>query len=167
MIQDNMATAKRLKLRTQRDRTARADTSPCVFSDRSFSKGRYGFALVHALCPMSVRRLLAGQVANIDSMDVRNLGAAQAKCVACTRLSPFRRVGFCCRRQHQDRKRRQHQTELEIPGPGGNHEAPKATPPIRTLNRAACLQKTPPSSTGLEKTPLDWIMPRFAKPGSA
>src|SRR5712664_750831 len=45
--------AKRLKLRTQRDRTARADTSPCVLSDRSFSKGRYGFALVHALCPMS------------------------------------------------------------------------------------------------------------------
>src|SRR6266436_8555785 len=54
--------AKRLKLRTQRDRTARADTSPGVFSDRSFSKGRYGFALVHALCPMSARRLLAGQV---------------------------------------------------------------------------------------------------------
>ncbi len=60
---------KRLKLRTQRDRTARADTSPCAFSDRSFSKGRYGFALVHALSPMSARRLLAGQVVNIDSME--------------------------------------------------------------------------------------------------
>jgi hypothetical protein len=30
-------------------------------------------------------------------------------------LLPFGRVGLCCRRQHQDRKRRcQHQTELEI-----------------------------------------------------
>src|SRR6266478_9678305 len=61
--------AKALKCRTQRDRTARAGTSPCGFSDRSFSKGWYGFALVHAVCPMSARRLLAGQVANIDSME--------------------------------------------------------------------------------------------------
>jgi hypothetical protein len=57
-----------------------------------------------------------------DAVDVRNLGAAQAKRVACTRLSPFGRVGLCCHRQHQDRKRRcQHQTELEIPGPDGKH----------------------------------------------
>jgi hypothetical protein len=62
-----------------------------------------------------------------DAVNVRNLGAAQAKRVACTRLLPFGRVGLCCRRQHQDRKRRcQHQTELEIPGPGGNHESPQA-----------------------------------------
>jgi hypothetical protein len=61
-----------------------------------------------------------------DAVDVRNLGAAQAKRIACTRLLPFRRVGLCCRRQHQDRNRRcQHQAELEIPGPGGNHESPR------------------------------------------
>jgi hypothetical protein len=65
--------------------------------------------------------------AGSDAVDVRNLGAAQAKGVACTRLLPFGRVGLCCRRQHQDRKRRcQHQTELEIPGPGGNHESPQS-----------------------------------------
>ena len=62
-----------------------------------------------------------------DAVDVRNLGAAQAKRVACTRLLPFGRVGLCCRRQQQDRKRRcQHQTELEISGPCGNHESPQA-----------------------------------------
>ncbi len=61
-----------------------------------------------------------------DAVDVWNLGAAQAKRVACTRLLPFGRVGLCCGRQHQDRKRRcQHQTELEIPRPGGDHESPE------------------------------------------
>jgi hypothetical protein len=65
-----------------------------------------------------------------DAINVRNLGAAQAKRVACTRLLPFGRVGLRCRRQHQDRKRCcQHQTELEIPGPGGDHESPRALIP--------------------------------------
>jgi hypothetical protein len=41
-----------------------------------------------------------------DAVDVWNLGAAQAKRVACTCLLPFGRVGLRCRREHQDRKRR-------------------------------------------------------------
>ena len=57
-----------------------------------------------------------------DALDVRNLGDAQAKRVACTRLSPLGRVGMAGRRPNRDRKRRcQHQTELEIPGPDGKH----------------------------------------------
>ena len=111
-----------------------------------------------------------------DAVDVRNLGAVQAKRVACTRLSPFRRVGLCCRRQHQDRKRAASiKPSWKSPDRVATMKPPKATPLIRTLNRAVCLQKNPAVVDGAEtvrkatreKTPLDWIMPRFAKPGSA
>ena len=72
-----------------------------------------------------------------DALDVRNLGAAQAKRVACTRLSPFGRVGMAGRRPNRDRKRRcQHQTELEIPADGKH--ASKLPP----------AQSAYPSSTG-------------------
>jgi hypothetical protein len=47
--------AKRLKLRTQRDRTARADTSPCVFSDPVIFQREVRFCT--RSCPVLLRHM--------------------------------------------------------------------------------------------------------------
>jgi hypothetical protein len=95
-----------------------------------------------------------------DALDVRNLGAAQAKRVACTRLSPFGRVGMAGRRPNRDRQRRcQHQTELEIPGPDGKHASLQAL--VRETAKDLGL-----STKEIHEAPSS-VMPKSQIPGSS
>jgi hypothetical protein len=101
---------------------------------RALGRGRCAPGLMNPRQPgLSCALFLCRQALTRSTFGI----SALQKRVACTRLLPFRRVGLCCRR-HQNRKRRcQYQTELEIPGPGGNHESPEHLRAIQVVSGRA------------------------------